>query len=153
MSEQTEKIKEICEKIVSAEGFFFIDLVFRGTENNRVIELFIDSAKGVSVDDCAVVSRMINEEIAAAELEKGISRFDVSSPGTDRPFRFPAQFDKHSGRKFDLICATPAGEEMKFQGRFLRREEERLFFEDNKKQEFAVSFSSIKKSTIILSFK
>lgn len=153
MSEQVNKIQEICEKIASSEGFFFIDIIFRGTENNRVIELFIDSVKGVSIEDCAQISRSISEEIAAAGLEKGIGRLDVSSPGTDRPFKYPAQYDKHTGRKFDLICTTPAGEEMKFQGRFLRREDDKLFFEDNKKNEFALSFNNIKKSTIILSFK
>ncbi len=153
MNEQLTKIREICEKTASDEGFLFIDIHFRGTENNRIVELFIDSVGNLSVEDCAKVSRIISERLEVAGLDKSIGRLDVSSPGADKPLKFLQQYSKHAGRKFNLICATPAGEELKMQGKLLRLEGDLLFFEDNKKKEFAVHFTSIKESTIVLSFK
>ncbi len=153
MNEQLTKIREICEKTASEEGFLFIDIHFRGTENNRVVELFIDSAGNLSVEDCARVSRMISEKIELAGLEKAIGRLDVSSPGADKPLMFLEQYAKHAGRKFNIVCQTPAGEELKLQGKLLRTEKETLFFEDSRQKEFAVNFNSIKESTIVLSFK
>ena len=42
MNSLRENIVQIAEEITSSSGFFLIDIVLRGTERNRVIEVFID---------------------------------------------------------------------------------------------------------------
>ena len=54
-----ENIKEIVTSVVENNDFFLIDLILRGTEHKRVIEVYIDGEKDVSADDCATVSREI----------------------------------------------------------------------------------------------
>jgi len=58
-----ENIKEIVSKIVERNGFFLIDLILRGTEHKRVVEVFIDGEKDISAEDCATVCREIDLEL------------------------------------------------------------------------------------------
>lgn len=73
------------EEIVASLGFLLIDVVLRGDNHLRIIEVYIDSEKGITVDDCSLVSRALNELIEAEDLIGGSYRLDVSSPGVDRP--------------------------------------------------------------------
>ena len=97
-----ENIAEIAREIVVSNGFFLIDVTFRGTENNKVIEVFIDGEKNITAEDCAKVSKEINSIIDEKQLIKSRYRLDISSPGVDRPLQYLKQYSKHIGRRFEV---------------------------------------------------
>ena len=65
-----ENIIEIAREIAESDGFFLIDVTFRGTENNRVIEVFIDGENNITAEDCAQISRIMNSVIDEKQLIK-----------------------------------------------------------------------------------
>jgi len=79
-------------------GAEVIDLVVRGDRMHRVIELFVDSEGGVTLDLCQEISKSLVQEIEKNKTLAGTYRLDVSSPGLDRPLKFPWQYRKHAGR-------------------------------------------------------
>lgn len=138
------------EEIISSLGYLLIDTVIRGDSHLRVIELYIDNEKGITTDDCSLVSRAVNEAIEAEELIDTSYRLDVSSPGTDRPLKFLIQYNKHVNRKLEVEYED--GEETKkFTGKLIRIENENLFFEE-KKGEFMIDFEKIIKAKVLISF-
>lgn len=157
MNLQDEKIKNIIRETVEGNGFFLIDLQFRGTTNNRIFEIYIDGEKNISAEDCAVVSREIN-----SQLEESIDtsyRLDVSSPGVDRPLKYLKQFPKHINRKFEVSYTQqdPAnpdapGETKKITGKLISVEDTDLIFKLNNQSEIKINFNNIKKAKVIISF-
>jgi ribosome maturation factor RimP len=58
-----------------------------GTDRRKILRLFIDKDGGVSVENCASVSRFLSEELdkeANANLIDSSYTLEVSSPGIDR---------------------------------------------------------------------
>ena len=145
-----ENIKEIVSKIVERNGFFLIDLILRGTEHKRVIEVFIDGEKDISAEDCATVSREIESQLKDLLAKHPDFRLDVSSPGIDRPVKFLRQYIKHVNRKFDISYRS--GEEIKkLSGKLASIDGDYLTFISNNK-EVIINFNNIVKANVIVSF-
>ncbi|OGU35958.1 MAG: hypothetical protein A2315_15270 [Ignavibacteria bacterium RIFOXYB2_FULL_35_12] len=150
MSLLDENIKEIVTKVVERNGFLLIDLILRGTEHNRVIEVYFDGEKDVSADDCALVSREIESHLNDLLVKHPDFRLDVSSPGIDRPLKFLKQYQKHVNRKFDISYRS--GEEIKkLSGKLAAIEGDHLTFISNNK-EVIINFNNIVKANVIVSF-
>lgn len=146
-----EKIKDIAEKIVGQFDFFLIDLIIRGNPNNRVIEVFIDGEKNISAEDCAAISRSLNDEIEKENLISSNYRLDVSSPGTDRPLIYQKQFPKHIGRNFE-VSYTSENEIKKFSGKLTDITGDDFSFLLKNNQQIIINFNSIKKAKVIAGF-
>ncbi|MFA4924882.1 MAG: ribosome maturation factor RimP [Ignavibacteriaceae bacterium] len=153
-----KKIVTITKEVTDQNGLLLIDFLFRGFHNSTVIEVFIDGEKSVSVDDCAKVSREINEKIEAENLFEASYRLEVSSPGVERPLKFLHQFKKHINRSFDLqlteepgTSPNPEPSGKKVTGKLLSIEGDNLVFLIQK-EEAVVPFNTIKKAKVIISF-
>ena len=134
MSSLRENIVQIVEEITSSSGFFLIDIVIRGTERDRVIEIFVDGEKNITAKDCSEISRKTNKIFEEKELIKAAYRLDVSSPGIDRPLLYLKQYPKHINRKFEITYSF-GDEKKKFKGTLIKLEGEDLTFLTNKEQE------------------
>jgi ribosome maturation factor RimP len=69
------------------------------------MRVFIDTPRGVTVDDCALVSNHLTRLFAVDGVD--YERLEVSSPGLDRPLRKAADFARFAGHKADVRMRTP----------------------------------------------
>ncbi len=150
MNQFDENIKEIVTKIVGNNDFFLIDLILRGTEHKRVIEVYIDGEKDVSAEDCATVSREIESQLKDLLAKHPDFRLDVSSPGIERPLKFLKQYHKHINRKFDVVHRL-GDESRKLNGKLAAVDGDYLTFISNNK-EVIINFNNIEKANVIVSF-
>ncbi|MBK9098766.1 MAG: hypothetical protein IPM14_11740 [bacterium] len=148
MNQNIENIREIAQQVAEQNNLFLIDLIIRGSESSRVIEVFIDGEVNVTADECALVSREISKQIEEKELLKSY-RLDVSSPGVDRPLVYLKQYTKHLNRLFEVEF-TAAGELVKFKGKLSSVEDDVLTFQSNK--EIKIKFPDIIKAKVLVSF-
>lgn len=144
-----EKIKNIINNIVQQDNFLLVDLILRGHENYKVIEVFIDSEKNVSAEDCANISRKINKAFEDENLIKGSYRLDVSSPGVDKPLKYLPQFVKHINRKFE-VSYKYGNETKKINAKLLQVDGENLLF--LAERELIINFNNIIKAKVLVSF-
>jgi ribosome maturation factor RimP len=147
---EKQHLIEKFEEIVKAQGYLLIDLILRGDHNIRIIEVYIDSEKGIDSTDCANVSRALDQLIESQNLVDCRFRLDVSSPGVDRPLKYLIQFKKHVNRKFDLTFIEDEAEK-NIIAKLSRIEDENLFFND-KNSEYKINFNKIKTAKVIISF-
>ncbi|MBI5404249.1 MAG: hypothetical protein HY959_12695 [Ignavibacteriae bacterium] len=103
-----ENYKNIIEEFLKTTSFKLIELVKRGERSNILLEVFIDKEDNFGIDEIAVVNRDLWKYLESNNLEKGISKIIISSPGADKPLKFFWQFKKHIGRELDI--KTPSGE-------------------------------------------
>lgn len=144
-----ENITEIASEIAVSNGFFLIDVTFRGTENNKVIEVFIDGERNITAEDCALVSRELNSIINQKQLIKSRYRLDISSPGVDRPLQYLKQYRKHIGRRFEVTFNVD-GNHKNIKGKLLKTEGDKLTFLTGK--ELEINFNDIIKAKVLISF-
>jgi len=148
MNQNFENIREIAQQVAEQNNLFLIDLIVRGSESSRVIEVFIDGEINITADECALVSREISKQIDEKELLKSY-RLDVSSPGVERPLIYLKQYQKHLNRLFEIefnVSDLPTT----FKGKLISVEDEVLTFQSNK--EIKIKFQDMVKAKVLVSF-
>ncbi|AXH83455.1 TPA: ribosome maturation factor RimP [Haemophilus influenzae] len=127
-----------------------------GIECQRVgrfmtVRLFIDKDGGVTVDDCADVSRQVS---AILDVEDPIAdkyNLEVSSPGLDRPLFTLLQFERYIGQDIAVHLRIPVMERRKWQGKLERIEKDMItLIVDN--QEQILVFGNIQKANVVAKF-
>lgn len=79
-------------------GFECVD--FQPSNRARLLRVFIDRPEGITVDDCAAVSRQLTRVFAVEGVE--YDRLEVSSPGLDRPLRKASDFRRFAGQRVEV---------------------------------------------------
>jgi ribosome maturation factor RimP len=143
-----KKIHQIASDSAEKNNLFLVDIVFRGTPNNPVIEVFIDGEENVSANKCATVSNEIKKIIDEESLYKSY-RLDVSSPGVDRPLIYIKQFPKHINRNIEIQYKS-MDDVKNLKGKLVSVEGDVLTFLD--KVEIKVKFKDIIKAKVLVSF-
>lgn len=146
-----KNIKALSEQVVTENGFLYIDTIVRGHKSAVVIEIFMDSPGELTIDDCAKISRIIDEQLIASGDAGENFRLDVSSPGIDRPLKYLAQYQKNLNRKFEVVFKENDAEE-KFLGILTRIDGNTLYFINKSKQEKIISYDSIVTAQMQVSF-
>ncbi|NOX18051.1 MAG: hypothetical protein GXO87_07195 [Chlorobi bacterium] len=145
-----KNIIENISGVVEREGFLPVEVIIRGDQRKPVIEVFIDSGKNITAEDCARMSSKINSMFEDENLFKGNYRLDVSSPGVERPLKFIEQFPKNVGRKFEIVY-KPKEIEEKFNGKLIKAAGNELTFSVGKTEQI-ISFEDIVKAKVLISF-
>lgn len=70
------------------------------SNRGRFLRIFMDKPGGITVDDCAAVSRHLSHLLEVEGVD--YDRLEVSSPGLDRPLRKQADFARFVGHKVDV---------------------------------------------------
>ncbi len=94
----TGAVASIAQPIVASFGLEIDRVEFRTGPHGAVLQVFIDKPGGVTVEDCARVSRQLSAELDVDDVVPGAYDLEVSSPGLDRPLKGEADFAKFAGR-------------------------------------------------------
>lgn len=143
------KIEDKIAQILGETEYFLVELVFRGDDRHTIIELYVDTEKGVSTEGCAKISRELGSFIDEEEIVKNY-RLDVSSPGLGRPLKFIQQFPKHLNRKFK-ISYSDKDQTIDISGILLKVDGENLIFK-SKREEVTIDFNNIITAKVEISF-
>ena len=86
------------EPILAGMGFELVDM--QVSNRGRFLRIFMDKLGGITVDDCAAVSRHLARVLEVEGVD--YDRLEVSSPGLDRPLRKAADFARFAGQRVDV---------------------------------------------------
>ena len=109
-----EVVKSFVEEWLQGNDYFLVDIMF-GADDRIVIE--IDHADGVWIEDCAELSRFLQEKLGD---ELGDYELEVGSAGIGQPFKVLQQYINSIGYDVELLttggkkmegCLTEANEE------------------------------------------
>jgi len=96
-------LEKVVEPAVAGLGYELVDV--QASNGGRMLRLFIDKPGGITVDDCAAVSRHLTRVLAVEGVD--YERLEVSSPGLDRPLRKGADFARFAGHRAEVRMRTP----------------------------------------------
>ena len=145
-----EKIAALVSESLKDSPVFLVEVKL--SNGNKRLLITLDGDKGVSIDDCTAVSRLVSDWLDAhGEIENAF-HLDVSSPGATEPLQLLRQFPKHIGRKFQV--KTKDGEV--FKSRLTAVDGPMLTFEEQlKKKEVktvTLPYEDIKEARVVIEF-
>jgi ribosome maturation factor RimP len=107
MHDVGERLRGLCQGGVEALGFQLVDVELAGGGRSPVLRVYIDSPRGITVDDCADVSRQLSAIFDVEDPLPGSYTLEVSSPGLDRPLVKPDDFRKYVGETVKVKLRRP----------------------------------------------
>ena len=98
MSGIPEQVEQQIQRIVESEGLELVHIDYRKQGRGFLLRVDIDKEGGVNIDDCQSVSTQISTWLDVEDPIPGEYELQVSSPGLDRKFYKPSDYQKFIGR-------------------------------------------------------
>jgi ribosome maturation factor RimP len=128
---------------LSGLGYELVDLE---SSRSGLLRVFIDSVKGISVEDCARVSHHLSRAFVVEGIE--YERLEVSSPGLDRPLKRIGDYERFAGREASIKLKLPRDGRRRFEGRLAGVEDGKVVVEiDGVREQFA--FEDIDRARLV----
>ncbi len=118
-----DDITKLATRLVEPAGYECIETEWVG--NDRILRLFVDrlteveGSKTINLDDCMVASRLLNDAPELDELVAGKYVLEVSSPGVERPLRFPKHFARHIGETIQVKLSDKVADRRQGKGKLV----------------------------------
>lgn len=131
-------------------------LVLWGTQffpQQRLLRVYIDNDSGITVNDCAMVSRQISPLLDAENLVSGHYTLEVSSPGLDRPLLNYDHWQASLGEILQIELFSLHQGRKRFRGVLLKLEDDKALLRERKSCEvIELSLSQVKRVNIVPQF-
>jgi ribosome maturation factor RimP len=139
MQGQRAELRRMLEPGVKALGFELVDVEMAGGSSRATLRVYIDGPQGVTVDDCAAVSRQISAILDVEDPIPGSYTLEVSSPGLDRPLVTAADFERYVNETVKVQMVQPLDGRKRFKGRLAEVSGDHVVVEvDNERFDLAI---------------
>ena len=101
MAKIEERVEELIKDKIENIGYSLYDVEYAKEGPNYYLRIFIDSEKGIDLDDCEKVSNEINEKLDEADYIKEQYYLEVSSPGVERILRKDRHLEQNIGKQVE----------------------------------------------------
>jgi ribosome maturation factor RimP len=155
LKDLTEEIKGLAEAQLADSSHFVVDVIGSLRSNPKKLLVILDGDKGITIDDCAEVSRKLSDVLDEKNIVEGAFLLEVSTPGLDQPLKNRRQYVKNVGRNIRVKTKVNTVE-----GKLSNVLEDTIevlqqIGTGKKKEEKAVeiAFSDIERTFVLVSFK
>jgi ribosome maturation factor RimP len=106
-----DDLEKLVEQVVAAVGYDVVEVRRGGTRTRPTVDVRIDRRDGesITVDDCARVSRALEQVLDGSPLVSERYVLEVSSPGVERPLKRPSDWRRFVGRKAKVLSPRLGG--------------------------------------------
>jgi len=148
-----EEIRKIAEGKLKDSSQFVVDVIVSSKRKPQKVTVVIDGDAGISIDDCADISREVAKALDDSSALTDSYVLEVTTPGLDQPLKLHRQYKKNIGRRMRIKVSDKVVE-----GKLVGVNDSGVTIEqgDGKKIEKSVvelKFSEIDKSIVLVSFK
>lgn len=118
------QITALALPLLDSLGIELVELEYRKEGHGMVLRLYIDKPDGITLDDCADVSRELSELLDVEEVISAHYNLEVSSPGLNRPLKKESDYVRYAGRlvkikTFDMVADDAGNQRKTFLGELL----------------------------------
>ncbi len=139
-----DKIEAVIEPVIKANSYELADLEIAGSNYLRIR---VDRPEGINLDDCAVISRKIEEALDASDIIGDKYFLEVSSPGINRPLKKREHFTRFAGRRVSIVTREKLNGTHSFTGILKGMNNDSVVLEENGVIT-EIAFDLIKKANI-----
>lgn len=149
MASKEQQLNDLLKPVVEALGFDLWGLEYISQGKNSVLRVYIDKEEGISVDDCALVSRQISGVMDVEDPITSEYNLEVSSPGLDCPIFTIEQFKQFIGGLVEVKLRYAYEGRRKFKGQLVGVENEEDIVVHVDSHEYLLPIDAIDKANLI----
>jgi ribosome maturation factor RimP len=114
LAESRDDVLSPVREYIASLGFELVDLRRAGTLDRPILQLRVDRphstpGHGITAEECASISRGLERLLEARGLVGPRYVLEVSSPGVERPLRWPEHWRRYIGRRVRLRALGVSG--------------------------------------------
>lgn len=143
-----EKVREISREAAENGGCDFVHFEIAGTKRSPVLRVYIDKADGLSVENCADVSREIEARLDVEDIIPTKYVLEVSSPGLERELYSMDDFRRFVGKLAKVRTNVEIDGSKTIVGRIDGIEESNIRFELRNGKTAMIPYSSVSKANL-----
>ena len=147
----TEQVAGLVEPSLEDMGFELVDVEYLSVHGKWVLRLYIDKEGGVTLDDCASVSREIGDLIDMKDVIVHAYTLEVSSPGLDRPLKKEKDFEHAIGKKIKVKTVTAVEGRRNYIG-YLRNFQEGILYMELERGRVHFPWKDVDKANLVYEF-
>ena len=147
---KAREVERLIEPTLTDMGFDIVRVQLSGEREKSLqimAERHVDG--GMSVENCAEVSRAVSALLDVEDPIRGAYVLEVSSPGIDRPLTRLADFERYAGFEAKVELRVPQEGRKRFRGR-LRGVENGTIRLETETEEVSLAFSDLAKAKLVL---
>jgi len=157
MALEIDRVREICERVAADFGLEVVEVELKGGGKARTLRIYLDKPDGVTLDDCATVSREVGTILDVEDVIPGQYTLEVSSPGLDRKLLKAADYERFTGSLVKLQTRDAINGSRNFQGRLQGLRDGRVTLEIPAKKkvpasQVEVELSNVEKANLVPEF-
>lgn len=111
-----EKTESLILPILEKNQFELVDVEYVKEGSSWYLRAYIDKEGGITVDDCELVAREMNEILDREDYVEDSYIFEVSSPGLTRPLKKEKDYIRNMGKPVEIRTYRAIDHKKEFTG-------------------------------------
>ena len=111
-----QRTEELITPILERNQFELVDVDYVKEGSDWYLRAYIDKEGGITVNDCTLVAREMNEILDREDYVEGSYIFEVSSPGLGRPLKKEKDYVRAMGKNLEIRTYRAINKEKEFYG-------------------------------------
>ena len=147
-----ETVSRLAEPLCREFGLELVAVQFRREAVGQVLRVVIFRPEGVTVDDCARVSRELGYLLDVEDCIEQAYTLEVTSPGLDWPLVTERDFRRYQGRRVDVVWRCEEGEGREVRGLIAGVTAEAVTVRDEGGEVTRVPLDRIERARLVIEF-
>lgn len=149
-----DSIRDLAEKCLKDDSQFIVDVIVSLRKTPKKVLVILDGDKGVGIDDCAELNRMLSDALDKVNLIEGKYLLEISTPGLDHPLQLKRQYFKNRNRKVRVktMSATIEGLLAGVTDEAITVQQTTGSGKKKETKEITIPFTDINKTFVLVSF-
>ncbi|MEI3339984.1 MAG: ribosome maturation factor RimP [Eubacterium sp.] len=114
--EYESRTEKLLLPIMEELNFELVDVEYVKEGGSWYLRAYIDKEGGITVDDCEVVARRMNDLLDEEDFIEESYIFEVSSPGLGRPLKKEKDYARSMGKEMEIRTYRAINRQKEFYG-------------------------------------
>ena len=114
--EYESRTEKLLLPIMEELNFELVDVEYVKEGGSWYLRAYIDKEGGITVDDCEVVARRMNDLLDEEDFIEESYIFEVSSPGLGRPLKKEKDYARSMGKELEIRTYRAINRQKEFYG-------------------------------------
>ncbi|NQU65869.1 MAG: ribosome maturation factor RimP [SAR324 cluster bacterium] len=136
-------LTELIQPLAQISGLELVEIALKQGDGYTILDVVIDKSGGVTIDDCATLSKKISLTLDIEDLIPFKYHLEVGSPGIFRKLKSDKEIENHVHERVKAVFFEPVSGHLKFVGTLVRFQDQKVFIQ-KESEELVADLQQIK---------
>lgn len=137
------KTEQLLAPIMEENNYELVDVEYVKEAGNWYLRVYIDKEGGITLEDCELVSRKMNDLLDEHDYIADAYIFEVSSPGLGRQLKKDKDFKRSIGQEVEIKLYKAMNKQKEITGYLMDFDDENLLIELENEEQIEIKRSDI----------